>query len=134
MNTIDPKIEVHHKICDLSDLEESGTAFRYQVRCQNIQPFAGMNADPEDWMSAFVMLYNGELVSYLNRCAHLPMEMDWNPGDLLDEEKKYITCSTHYALYEPMTGFCVSGPCPVGSKLVPVRIELKESSVYLRPF
>lgn len=59
----------------------------------------------------FVVRYNGELQAYVNRCAHLPVELDWNEGDFFNTSRDYLICATHGAHYQPETGECVMGPC-----------------------
>lgn len=70
---------------------------------------------------AFVMRWQGRVVGYLNRCAHVPAEMDWQPGRFLDAERRYIVCAIHGALYEPADGRCMGGPC-AGRRLTPLRV------------
>ena len=53
---------------------------------------------------AFALRFDGQVVAYLNRCAHVPTEMDWQPGDFLDSSREFILCSIHGAAYEPRTG------------------------------
>ena len=72
---------------------------------------------------AFALRFNGVAVAYVNRCAHVPAEMDWQPGQFWDQERRFIICSVHGALYEPPSGHCVMGPCR-GARLH--AIELKE--------
>lgn len=60
---------------------------------------------------AFALRFDGKVVCYLNRCAHVPTEMDWQPGKFLDEDKRWIICSIHGAVYEPSNGRCTGGPC-----------------------
>lgn len=72
---------------------------------------------------AFALRHEGRAVAYVNRCAHVPAEMDWQPGQFWDLERRFIICSVHGALYDPPTGRCVAGPC-VGARLH--AIELKE--------
>ncbi len=60
---------------------------------------------------AFVLRHDGVLRGYINRCAHVPVEMDWQPGEFLDSEQRFIVCSIHGATYEPAQGRCVGGPC-----------------------
>ena len=62
-------------------------------------------------IEVFVVLYNKSYYAYINKCKHLNVELDWDPNNFFDEEKRFIVCSTHGALYEPTTGKCVSGPC-----------------------
>lgn len=70
---------------------------------------------------AFVLRFNGVLVGYVNRCVHVPVEMDWQPGEFLDRERRYIVCAIHGAHYEPANGRCVGGPCDRG-RLMPVAV------------
>ncbi|HSW04888.1 Rieske (2Fe-2S) protein [Aquabacterium sp.] len=81
---------------------------------------------------AFAMRFDGRIVAYLNRCAHVPVEMDWQPGQFLDMDKRWIICSIHGATYEPADGHCIAGPCSRGRLM---RIETLErgGQVYWYP-
>ena len=81
---------------------------------------------------AFVLRYDGALVAYLNRCLHVPTEMDWQPGVFLDSRKEYILCATHGAAYEPQTGRCAGGPCGRG-KLTAIDVFERDGEVYWYP-
>ena len=63
---------------------------------------------------AFVLRFDGQVVGYLNRCLHVPTEMDWQYGEFLDSGKEFIMCATHGAVYEPLSGRCAGGPCGRG--------------------
>jgi nitrite reductase/ring-hydroxylating ferredoxin subunit len=71
-------------------------------------------------------------VGYLNRCAHIGLELDWTPGRFLDSERRWLICAAHGALYEPASGACAAGPCAGRGGLVPVRVEEIEGVVYWR--
>jgi nitrite reductase/ring-hydroxylating ferredoxin subunit len=81
---------------------------------------------------AFVMRHDGRVVAYLNRCVHVPAEMDWMAGEFLDSDRRYIICSIHGATYEPRDGHCVSGPCGRG-RLTALRVEENDGLVYWYP-
>ena len=81
---------------------------------------------------AFVLRFDGRLVAYLNRCLHVPTEMDWQYGEFLDSGKEFILCSTHGAAYEPLTGRCAGGPCGRG-KLTAMNVEERDGQVYWYP-
>jgi nitrite reductase/ring-hydroxylating ferredoxin subunit len=81
---------------------------------------------------AFVLRFDGRVVAYLNRCLHVPTEMDWQHGKFLDGDREYILCSTHGAAYEPLNGRCAGGPCGRGS-LTALRIEERDGQVYWYP-
>lgn len=86
-------------LCPSADLAERGRALVFDVLLWG-QP-----------ARAFVLRHDGVLRGYINRCAHVPVEMDWQPGEFLDADKRFIVCSIHGASYEPAQGRCVGGPC-----------------------
>lgn len=81
---------------------------------------------------AFALRFDGRVVAYLNRCVHVPTEMDWQEGEFLDRDKRFIICSIHGAEYEPENGHCVGGPCGRGS-LTPLPVEERDGQVYWYP-
>ena len=80
----------------------------------------------------FALRFEGRVVAYLNRCLHVPVEMDWNPGDFLDSDKTVILCATHGAVYEPLTGRCAGGPCGRG-RLTAIKTFERDGQVYWYP-
>ena len=60
--------------------------------------------------------------AYLNRCAHVAMELDWQPDRFFDDSGRWLLCATHGAVYQPDTGECAGGPCRGGL----VKIALSE--------
>ena len=81
---------------------------------------------------AFALRFQGVAVAYVNRCAHVPAEMDWLPGQFWDQERRYIICSVHGALYEPPSGHCVAGPCR-GARLHAIALKEEGGQVYWYP-
>lgn len=81
---------------------------------------------------AFALRFDGVVRAYLNRCAHVPAEMDWQPGEFLDSDRRWIVCSIHGATYEPADGRCVGGPCGRG-RLVPLAVDESHGQVYWYP-
>ena len=96
-------------LCPAADLLERGKAVVFDVLLWG-QP-----------TRAFALRYEGQLVGYINRCAHVPVEMDWQPGEFLDHDKRWIVCSIHGASYSPTDGRCVGGPCGRG-RLISVQV------------
>ncbi len=107
-------------ICESSELAEGGKGVRFPV-----------TAGGEDW-TAFVVRYAGAPHAYLNRCAHVPMELDWNPGEFFESSGLYLMCATHGALYEPDTGRCAGGPCR-GGRLRKLRTIEKDNKIFWEP-
>jgi len=108
------------ELCAAAALEEKGKAWVWEVL---------------EWRRparAFALRHEGQVRAYMNRCLHVPTEMDWQPGEFLDIEKRYILCSIHGAAYEPSDGRCVGGPCGRG-RLTPVRTQERGGRVYWYP-
>lgn len=82
-----------------SDLQEKDFGLRFSL------PHLGEHA------TGFVVRFKNKVHAYVNQCAHLPVELDWNEGDFFTRDKDFLICSTHGAHYEPDTGQCVYGPC-----------------------
>ena len=108
------------RLCASAELAERGDAVLFDV-LQWGQP-----------ARAFALRIEGRVVAYLNRCAHVPTEMDWQPGRFLDSARQFILCSIHGATYEPETGRCVGGPCGRG-RLVVIEVEERDGEVYWYP-
>lgn len=81
---------------------------------------------------AFALRVDGRVVAYLNRCAHVAAEMDWQEGEFLDLEKRYIVCAIHGATYEPASGLCVAGPC-AGARLRALNVTERDGQVSWYP-
>lgn len=107
-------------LCASAELEERGKALLFDV-LEYGRP-----------MRAFALRIDGVVVAYLNRCAHVPVEMDWNPGDFLDADRAFIVCSIHGAQYEPAGGRCVGGPCGRG-RLTALSVTERDGQVSWYP-
>ena len=108
------------RLCAADELVERGDAVVFDV------------VQWRDKATAFAMRFDGEVVAYLNRCVHVPTEMDWEYGKFLDSGRDFIMCSIHGASYNPSNGRCVGGPCGRGS-LTKLRVEERDQQVYWYP-
>jgi len=81
-------------------------------------------------MHGFLARFHGKLVAYENRCRHLPVTLDFGSDRFLESEGNHFVCQSHGALYDPLTGLCVRGPCE-GESLKPLRIEVEDDAVWL---
>ena len=79
---------------------------------------------------AFAVRFRGRVHAYLNRCGHLPVELDWQHGEFFDISGLYLICATHGALYAPETGRCLGGRCN-GKGLVAVEVSEHDGCVFL---
>ncbi|MEC5162219.1 nitrite reductase/ring-hydroxylating ferredoxin subunit [Janthinobacterium sp. CG_S6] len=82
--------------------------------------------------TGFVVRYGGTAYAYLNRCAHVPIELDWNEGDFFESSGLYLMCSTHGAIYVPESGRCAGGPCK-GGRLRPIPLREHDGQLYWQP-
>lgn len=87
------------RVCPSAALAERGDGVRFEV------------AHRGGSLPAFVLRIEDRPVAYLNQCAHVPVELDWNPGRFLDDTGTVIVCATHGAVYDAADGACVGGPC-----------------------
>ena len=78
----------------------------------------------------FAVRHGGAVCAFVNRCPHLGTELDWQPGEFFEESGLYLVCSTHGAIFEPRTGFCVAGPCR-GASLEPLQVREMNGQVVL---
>jgi nitrite reductase/ring-hydroxylating ferredoxin subunit len=108
------------RVCAGADLAERGRAVVWDV-LEYGRP-----------VRAFVLRFDGVVRAYLNRCAHVPAEMDWQPGEFLDLDRRVILCSIHGASYDPVSGRCVGGPCAHG-RLTPLAVHESDAQVYWYP-
>ena len=103
-------------LCASADLPEHGLAVPFEV------VYGGQTC------RAFAVRHKGRVVAYLNRCAHVAMEMDWQPNRFFDDTGNWLLCSTHGAAYAPDTGDCVGGPCQGG--LIKIEVQENDGAVF----
>ena len=111
------QIDVERVICRLDDIAESG------VR--------GFAIGTGDWpLRGFVVRVNNDVRGYVNRCPHAGHPLNLRPHRFLTPDGSLILCSSHGALFEKLTGFCVAGPC-AGRSLPTVPLEIADGFVML---
>lgn len=107
-------------ICRSDDVAEGGLGVRFPVLAFG------------DKATGFVVRYGGKAYAYLNRCAHVPIELDWAQGEFFESSGLYIMCATHGAIYVPDSGYCAGGPCK-GGKLRPIAVREEDQEIYWTP-
>jgi nitrite reductase/ring-hydroxylating ferredoxin subunit len=111
-----------YRVCESSALIERGEGIRFELATP------GGESPPAQ---AFVIRHGGRAYAYLNECAHVPVELDWQPGRFFDAEGEYLICATHGATYRPQDGVCVAGPCR-GRSLKMLVCEEHSGQVWVR--
>ncbi|MCX7180198.1 MAG: Rieske 2Fe-2S domain-containing protein [Proteobacteria bacterium] len=105
-------------ICRAESLADGGDGERFTVAHHGVSE------------SAFAVRFGGKVYAYLNRCGHMPVELDWQPGRFFDDSGLYLICATHGAIYSPESGRCLGGRCN-GTGLAPLAIVERDGNVYL---
>ena len=105
-------------ICTAADLVNGGRGVRFEVER------AG------ERLPAFAVRFSGKVYAYLNQCAHVPVELDWQPGEFFADSGLYLLCSTHGAMYAPDTGRCLGGRCD-GRSLRPLPVSERAGQIFL---
>ncbi len=106
-------------ICASAELADGGKGFRFGIPTGSGEK------------SAFVIRYAGRVYGYVNRCAHIGIEMDWLPGEFFDVSGLYLVCATHGATYLPGSGECIAGPCR-GARLTQLEVVELDGNIYLK--
>jgi nitrite reductase/ring-hydroxylating ferredoxin subunit len=109
--------DVERVVCRLTDLDEHGAR--------------AFTIGGGDWpLRGFVVRVGGEVRGYVNRCPHAGHPLDLRPNRFLTPDGALILCSSHGALFEKQTGYCVAGPC-AGRSLRAVPLEVAAGFVML---
>jgi len=109
--------EVVIPLCASDQLVDGGRGVRFSVL------FRG------EVVPAFAVRHQGGVYAYLNRCAHVQMELDWQPGEFFEPDAEYLICATHGALYDPATGACRGGACAGHGGLRPIQLVERDRRV-----
>jgi len=106
---------------------ESRDGGRVVARVDEVQP----GAIKKFWLicqkyrlDAILINDQGNYYAYVNRCRHMPTPLDFVRDEFYSDDRRYLQCYTHGALYEFASGLCVSGPCK-GESLyrLPVQVD-----------
>ena len=111
------QIDVERVICRLDDLGESDAR--------------GFSVGGGDWpLSGFVVRIKDQVRGFINSCPHARHPLNFKPHQFLTMDGALILCSSHGALFEKLTGYCVVGPC-AGQSLRTVPLEVTDGYVML---
>lgn len=98
-------------LCALDDIAEPGSrGFVLQIG--------------EAFFHGFVVRKAGEVAGWIDRCPHQGFPIAVELDRYLTPDGALILCGWHGAVFEPLSGACVGGPC-AGASLSswPVRID-----------
>jgi nitrite reductase/ring-hydroxylating ferredoxin subunit len=112
-----PDIDVEKVVCRLSDLDQHGSR--------------AFTIGTGDWPLRGFVVRSGETVQgYVNHCPHAGHPLNLRPHQFLTHDGSLILCSSHGALFEKQTGYCVAGPC-AGKQLRPIPLKVESGFVML---
>lgn len=98
---------------------------------QGVSCFACEILVQDEPIQCFLVYHQAHVFSYINRCPHTGVNLNWQPHQFLDTSGQLIQCATHGALFRIDNGLCIRGPC-LGASLVPVTHELDGENIYLQ--
>jgi len=111
------ELDVTRVVCRLSELDGGGAR--------------GFTIGGAAWpLRGLVVRVGDRVYGYLNRCPHAGHPLDLRPQQFLTPDGTLILCSSHGALFEKASGFCVAGPC-AGRSLSPVPLQVRCGFVML---
>jgi len=110
-------IDVERVVCSLSELEAQG-ALAFTI---------GGGAWP---LKGFVVRLGDAVRGYRNRCPHAGHPLNLLPQRFLSPDGALILCSSHGALFDKSSGYCVAGPC-AGRSLTPLPLQIRNGVVLL---
>lgn len=102
-------------LCALADLADPGSkGFRFR---EDGKMFAG-----------FVIQVGGQIRGYVDSCPHAGWPLAAWDDRYLTREGDLILCGGHAALFRPLDGFCVVGPC-ADQKLTPWPVQVVDGQI-----
>jgi nitrite reductase/ring-hydroxylating ferredoxin subunit len=111
------QIDVERVICRLVDLDDPGAR--------------GFAIGSGSWpLHGLVVRVRSEVRGYVNRCPHAGHPLNLRPHGFLTPDTSLILCSSHGAVFERLTGYCVAGPC-AGRNLRPIALRIESGFVML---
>jgi nitrite reductase/ring-hydroxylating ferredoxin subunit len=78
----------------------------------------------------FAARIGGRIVAYENVCRHLPLTLDFGDNHIFTRDRRFFACQSHGAVYEPLTGLCVHGPCK-GASLKPLAFAVEDGELWI---
>jgi len=107
------------RVCDSGALVDGGLGVKLAA------------TDGAGRVTVFFIRYQGRVYGYVNRCAHIGVELDWE-NSFFTRAGDLLMCARHGATYRPDTGLCVGGPCKNG-RLAPLQVYERDGAVYWQP-
>lgn len=102
-----------HVVCRVDEIDEPGAR--------------GFLVGSGDWpFRGFVVRSQDGIFAYANVCPHARHPLDMMPDQFLTRDGGLIRCGSHGALFSPVSGVCINGPC-VGAGLLTLALRVDDS-------
>jgi len=82
----------------------------------------------EAFFHGFVVRKDGEIAGWVDRCPHAGFPIAVERDRYLSPDGTLILCGWHGAVFEPISGDCVGGPC-LGGRLTPWPVRVSDGMV-----
>lgn len=117
--SMESQIRERIAVTDAADLAE-GTSklFHYQKNGESVE--------------GFLIRHQGKVYAYMNLCPHAYEPIIFGTQCAFNSDKRYIVCREHFAMFNPETGVCVSGPCPIAD-LIKIEVFEQDGTIYIIP-
>lgn len=77
-----------------------------------------------------VLLHNRQVRAFRNLCPHAWVPLNQFNPDLLSGCQQYLQCSSHFAQFTLLDGYCVYGPCQ-GQSLLKYKAEIVDEDIFI---
>ena len=85
-----------------------------------------------DWpFRGFVVRLDGALRAYANVCPHKRHPLNLADDEFLVPGQQLLRCASHGALFDPVSGLCVFGPC-AGRSLTSLECRLEGDEILVQ--
>lgn len=81
--------------------------------------------------SLILVRFEERCFAYLNRCVHMDRPLDCEEDVILDPTGKYLRCSMHGIVFDPMTGESMSTLCR-GESLTALKVLENDGEIWIR--
>ncbi len=82
----------------------------------------------EAFFHGFVVRKDGQAAGWVDRCPHAGFPLAMELDRYLTGDGELILCGWHGAVFEPISGACVGGPC-AGGRLTPWPVEVRDGII-----
>ncbi len=79
--------------------------------------------------SGLLIRYHGQVHAYLNRCPHQAKPLT-DTGSAFTSDGQLLQCQQHQAIFTPLNGHCITGPC-VGEQLTSIAVLEQDEQILL---